>query len=86
MGSIRIEDIKNFIVEECMYGEASEEMDLDMNLIELKVIDSLSVVRIVSFLENQTGLRIEFDEVDFDNFASIRAIDNFVKRKLAQPV
>jgi acyl carrier protein len=44
-------------------------------------LDSLSLVRLVAFLENEIGYRIEDEELIADNFATVRTIGELLKVK-----
>lgn len=44
--------------------------------------DSMGFVRLVSFLENEFGIRISDEDLVESNFESINAISNFVKNRL----
>jgi acyl carrier protein len=55
----------------------------DESLIGGNLIDSMGVVDIVTFLEEQFGITVEDDEVDPDNFDSIDRIVAFLESKQA---
>jgi len=44
-------------------------------------LDSLSLVRLVAFLENEMGYRIEDEELIADNFATMRTIGELLRGK-----
>ena len=44
-------------------------------------IDSLALIRLVAFLENDLGIRVEDDELLADNFASLGAISKLLESK-----
>ena len=44
-------------------------------------LDSLGLVRLVAFLENDAGYRIEDEELVAENFATVRAIGELLKVK-----
>lgn len=52
------------------------------SLTENGVIDSLAIFRLVSFLEDNFGLRIADEEIVSENFQSVNAIESFVNEKL----
>jgi acyl carrier protein len=52
------------------------------SLTENGVIDSLGIFRLVSFLEDNFGIRIADEEIVNDNFRSVVAIESFVADKL----
>ena len=44
-------------------------------------IDSLSLIRLVSFMETDCGIRVEDEELVADNFASLRSLGDLIARK-----
>ncbi len=44
-------------------------------------IDSLSLIRLVGFLENDLNIRVEDDELLAENFATARSLAELLKRK-----
>ena len=51
--------------------------DLDEQL----EIDSLGLIRLIAFLENEFGYRIEDDEITADNFATLRKLGDLLTTK-----
>ena len=56
----------------------------DESLTENAVIDSLAIFRLISFLEDNFGIRIADEEIVNENFQSVRAIETFVAGKLTE--
>jgi len=48
---------------------------------ESGLLDSLTLVELMSSLEEQFGIHISFDEIEFDNFRSARRIAEFVNQR-----
>jgi len=46
-------------------------------------LDSLGLIRLVAFLENDLGIRIEDEEIIADNFVSLRQIGRLLATKTA---
>lgn len=53
----------------------------DYLLIENGVLTSLQTVELVTFLEDRFGIVVEEDELDEENFGSVRAIADLVASK-----
>ena len=53
----------------------------DTDLMESGLLDSLTLVELMSSLEEQFGIHISFDEIEFDNFRSARRIAEFVNHR-----
>jgi acyl carrier protein len=54
------------------------------SLTENGVVDSLGIFRLVSFLEDNFGVRIGDEEIVSENFRSVIAIESFVAGKLVK--
>jgi acyl carrier protein len=61
----------------------SRKLDDSSHLLEEGVLDSLGVLELVNFLQDEHGIPIEDDELVPENFASIDSIAAFVGTKLA---
>jgi len=59
----------------------------DVDLFEAGVVDSLLFVKLLAALEEQFGFRLAFDELEIDDFRTLRHIARFVaaKRRLLLP-
>ncbi len=53
----------------------------DTDLMESGLLDSLTLVELMSSLEEQFDVHISFDEVEIDNFRSARRIAEFVNQR-----
>ena len=59
------------------------EIPEDEPIIENGVLTSLQTVEMVMFLEDRFGLTVEDEELDEENFGSIRNIAELISRKTA---
>lgn len=75
--------LREHILEEFLYDEAPANFDDNYDLVEHQVLDSLGMMRLVAYLENQH--QIQFFDHDFEpeNFSSINALAAFVQQKQA---
>lgn len=46
------------------------------------IFDSMGLLNLISFLEEDFGIKVQDSELDADNFGSIDAISTFLERKL----
>ena len=56
---------------------------LDGNLIEDGVIDSLGIMTLIAYVEEQFGARIRPEDVVVENFNSVAAIARLVGQRMA---
>lgn len=74
--------VRQFIVDELRGGDAPDDFDEHSNLIEDEVIDSLGIMSLVVFIEEQWSVEIQPEEVTLRNFESLRAIQSLISAKL----
>lgn len=74
--------LENYIFEELLVSDGRVKIDPDESLISSGVIDSLSLLRLISFVEERFGIRIEDFEVVPDNFESINVMEALIAGKL----
>ena len=75
--------IENFILEELMYGKDQTKLDPDQSLVKSGILDSLALLRLINFIEERFGVKIEDGEVMPENFDSINVIKALIESKSA---
>ena len=73
--------VREFIETNLLFGDSADVTD-DSSLLERGVLDSTSVIEIISFLEAEYSITFEDHELVADNFDSINRIASFVDSKL----
>ena len=73
-------DIESFIVKEILKGSRAR-IDLDESLMSTGLIDSMGMLMLVSFLEEDLGVAVGDGEVTLENFETLRRVAGFVDRK-----
>ncbi len=76
-----LQSIKQFIIEEFIPDSHSEDIPNDLDLLQSGILDSLAVLRLVAFIEDNFDIALEPDEIDPENLNSINAIDALIKEK-----
>ncbi len=69
--------LKEYIREELMNG-SSNELDDSENLLAAGIIDSLGILRLVSFVEEKFGIEVPDEDVTIDNFQSVQSMSDYV--------
>jgi D-alanine--poly(phosphoribitol) ligase subunit 2 len=74
--------IKQYVIDEFLPDVGSGELDEDYNLVDGGVIDSLAVLKVLTWLEKR--FEISMDDVDLSpaDFQSITAMTSFVERAM----
>ena len=75
------DEIRKYILENIVQDD-SKELKYDTLLISSGVIDSISTLKMVSFLESRFGFEFNPHEVDRENLDSIDLIADFVASKI----
>jgi acyl carrier protein len=78
---VNIEEIvTDYITRELMAGKKAK-IGPEDSLIGAGVIDSLTLLQLITFLEEKFGVTISDNEMARENIESIRAIANFIEKK-----
>lgn len=72
--------IRNFIEKELL-DDSTVDWDNETDIISSGLIDSLSIVRLLVFLEDTFEINLD-DSLELDNFKSVISISNLVRSKL----
>jgi len=78
--------IREFLIEELRDNGFHEAVRDDESLIDAGIMDSLSILKTISFLDEKFGIFLTEDELAPKNFESIIAIHNIVKKKPGQNI
>jgi len=79
--TVDLSAVRKFINGELLYRE-DQQIDPQANLIESGVIDSMTLLRLISFLEENYHIEIPDQEIMPDNFRSMSAIETFLRRRV----
>lgn len=74
--------IRNFITEEILHGTLTIPLKDQDPLIEAGIIDSLGVMTLLAFLEDQFSIQIPGEDLIPENFSSISTISALIERQL----
>ena len=74
---------KNFVLNEFLTGEDPAALTDTTALVTTGILDSIAVLKVVTFLENQFGITIEPHEAVVENLNTLSDIGRFVISKKA---
>ena len=75
------DQIRNFILENLASVKGITSFQDDESLMDNGVIDSLGIFRLVSFLEEDLGVRVSDEEINPENLKSVDTIEQLVIAK-----
>lgn len=77
------DNVRGFILDELRWDGPDVQLTNDYPLIERKVVDSMSIFQLVTFLEGEYGIEVSNEELVPDHFGSIDDIARFIEGKRA---
>jgi len=75
--------VREYIVENFLFGDDEPLTSDTISLLDDGIIDSVGVMELVAFLEQDFGIGVDDDELVPDNFDSVANLVAFVGRKTA---
>jgi acyl carrier protein len=70
--------IKQFIVDEFMPDVSVEDLDSDFDLLTNGVVDSLGLLKVVAWLEEEFDIGVDESELGPESFRTVGAIKEYV--------
>ena len=75
--------LRSFILENYLFTDDQGELNNDDSFLESKILDSMGVLELVAFLEEQFRIKTEDQEMIPDNLDSIDKLVAFIEAKSA---
>jgi acyl carrier protein len=72
--------VRQFLIEDVFYDKDLKDLGPDDSLLAKGLLDSMSILKTVTFCEEQFGITIPDEDVLPDHFESVRAIAKLVER------
>ena len=74
------QSIREYIAQEFLHDRSPS--DLEGDLVEEGVIDSLGIMTLIAYVETQFGARIKPEDVVLENFKSVASIARLVSERI----
>jgi acyl carrier protein len=74
-------DIRAFIVHELQWSGPPDDLTDDYPLLDRSVLDSLDILKLVTFLEDRFSIDVDDEELVPEHFETISRIRQFVESK-----
>jgi acyl carrier protein len=75
------EELRQYVLSEFLPGEKASNLRDDTPLRTSGILDSVSTLRVVGFVEEHYGIEVEAHEASVENFDSINSIAAFIQSK-----
>lgn len=73
--------IRRFIQQHLLDAAPDREIEDSADIFDLGFVSSLFAVQLITFLQDDFGIRVENDDIHLSNFRSVNAIVNFIRTK-----
>ena len=75
------EDVRQFVTDDFLFDSSSQFAD-DDSFIEKGLIDSMGILRLITFVEKKYAIRVLEEELITENWDSVERVAMFVQKKL----
>ena len=75
--------VRTFLLDNFLMGGSAQEIQDDTSFMKSHILDSTGFIELISFLEEQFGIRVEDEEMVPENLDSLGNIDHFIQGKRA---
>ena len=72
--------LTDFIGKQILHGRAVT-LNNDLDLLSAGIIDSLGILRMVAFMEEELGIKVPDEDVVFENFQNIQCMARYVAER-----
>lgn len=79
------ERLRSYILENFLPGEDPRNLSDETELKESGILDSMSTLKLVSFIEDTFKVELEASDLGTGNLSSITSIERLVRSKLSGP-
>lgn len=75
------QQIKQFIADNFLFTDNANDLDDDASFMEEGIIDSMGTLELILFVEETFHISVEDDEIEPDNFDSVKNLHSYILRK-----
>ena len=74
--------IRDYIATDFLFSDDGFGYDDDVSFLEEGIIDSVGIMELVTFVEDNFGFSVDDEDLIPDNFDSVEKLSNYIKRRL----
>lgn len=75
------ESLRNYIQNDLLANQAGVNIGYDDDLLLSGLLNSLSVMRLVSHIQERYHIQVPVEDVIIENFATVQALANYLKQR-----
>lgn len=73
--------LKAYVVENFLYARPDFELEADTPLIQKGIIDSMGVMELIEFINDEWSIQVEDEEITQENLGTLGTIARFLAQK-----
>jgi len=77
-----LENLEKVLLTEITVDRGKQSLDPAEDLVDQGIIDSLGVMKLIVFMEETFGIKVNDEEVVPENFRSLNSMTKFVEQKM----
>lgn len=78
--------LKQFVISEIVVDTTCADIRETESLIDNGILDSLGIIKILTFIEDKFSIKISDDELVPENFETLYSISNLIDKKICNEV
>lgn len=75
------EQIRQHILHTQLPGEDPEQLQINDDLLDSGILDSMGIMQLVTYLEKEYGISIPTEDIEPEQFATVATLAAFVREK-----
>jgi acyl carrier protein len=79
-----ISELRQYILDTVIKGSPQDDFDDNFDMIQSDIIDSLTLMELITHVEHRYQFEFAEDEIVPENFASIAQLDRIIRGKMAR--
>lgn len=74
--------IREFLFDNYLFGYDENELDNDTSFLEFGVLDSMGIIELIVFIENEFGIEIAYSEILPENLDTVNCVSSLIYSKM----
>lgn len=76
------QNIRKFLFENYLFGYSENELSNDTSFLEFGVLDSMGIIELIVFIEEEFGVEISYSEILPENLDSVNCASSLIYKKM----
>lgn len=76
------QNVRKFLFENYLFGYSENELSNDTSFLEFGVLDSMGIIELIVFIEEEFGIEISYSEILPENMDSVNCVSSLIYKKM----